>query len=165
MVRILLLALRLMKEKEQVLKDLRLDLIKYLVSILKLLNLSSSLQSSSNEDIFKNATKRLIIIDTYADNTLLDIVKRLNIQVIIITKKDNLLTYQDIKKYNKQYHNLKVIYNNTFHDRYFIVDDDIYHCGASINRIGYKTFSITLLKDKDICLLLMERVCEIINTN
>ena len=120
---------------------------------------------SKIQDIFKNATKRLIIIDTYADNTLLDIVKRLNIQVIIITKKDNLLTYQDIKKYNKQYHNLKVIYNNTFHDRYFIVDDDIYHCGASINRIGYKTFSITLLKDKDICLLLMERVCEIINTN
>ena len=117
---------------------------------------------SKIQDIFKNATKRLIIIDTYADNTLLDIVKRLNIQVIIITKKDNLLTYQDIKKYNKQYHNLKVIYNNTFHDRYFIVDDDIYHCGASINRIGYKTFSITLLKDKDICLLLMERVCEII---
>ena len=51
-----------------------------------------------------------------------------------------------IIKYNKQYHNLKVIFNDTFHDKYFILDDKtIYHCGASINKIGYKTFSITLI--------------------
>ena len=72
-------------------------------------------------DIFKNAKKELIIIDSYADNKILDIIKRLKIEVIIITKKDNLLTDQDIEKYNKQYHNLKVIYDNTFHDRYFIL--------------------------------------------
>ena len=55
-------------------------------------------------------------------------------------------------KYNKQYHNLKVIYDNTFHDRYFIIDSSIiYHCGASINRIGYKTFSINLISDKEVC--------------
>ncbi|MBR1376632.1 MAG: ORF6N domain-containing protein, partial [Bacilli bacterium] len=44
--------------------------------------------------------------------------------------------------------NLKVIYDNTFHDRFFIIDKDIiYHCGASINRIGYKTFGITKIGD------------------
>ena len=49
-------------------------------------------------------------------------------------------------KYNKQYHNLKILYTNTFHDRYFILDNNqVYHCGTSINRIGYKTFSITLI--------------------
>ena len=104
---------------------------------------------SKIQEIFKSANKRLVIIDAYADNTILDIVKRLKIEVIIITKPNNLLTKQDVEKYNKQYNDLTVIYNNTFHDRYFILDDEIiYHCGASINRIGYKTFSITLIGDE-----------------
>lgn len=82
--------------------------------------------------------------------------------VVIITKKDNLLTKQDIIKYNKQYHNLKVIYDNTFHDRYFIIDNNIiYHCGASINRIGYKTFSITLIGDAEVCRLLIDKIDKI----
>ena len=118
---------------------------------------------SKIQDIFKSATKKLIIIDAYADNTLLDIIKRLNIDVIIITKKDNLLTHQDIAKYNKQYHNLKVIYNNTFHDRYFIIDKaQVYHCGTSINRIGYKTFSINLISDEEVCNALISKVNKII---
>ena len=106
---------------------------------------------SKIQEIFKSANKSLVIIDAYADNTILDIIKRLNINVTIITKPNNLLTSQDIEKYNKQYNNLTVIFDNTFHDRYFILDDEIiYHCGASINRIGYKTFSITLIGDEDI---------------
>ena len=110
-------------------------------------------------EIFNNSEKELIIIDSYADNTILDIIKRLTIKVIIITKKDNLLTEQDILKYNKQYHNLNVIYDNTFHDRYFILDKEIvYHCGSSINRIGYKTFSITLIGDNDIIKSLLNKV-------
>ena len=114
------------------------------------------------KEIFNVVNEELIIIDSYADNTILDIVKRLNIEVIIITKKDNLLTKQDIIKYNNQYHNLKVIYNNTFHDRYFILDKKtVYHCGASINRIGYKTFSITLVGDNNICKSLIDKVNEI----
>ena len=114
---------------------------------------------SKIQDIFNNALKLLIIIDSYADNTILDIIKRLNIEIIIITKKNNLLTYQDIDKYNKQYHNLKVIFDDTFHDRYFIIDKKvIYHCGASINRIGYKTFSINLISDEDVRKLLICKV-------
>ena len=118
---------------------------------------------SKVQDIFKTAKKELIIIDGYSDNTILDIIKRLNIKVIIITKKDNLLTYQDILKYNKQYHNLMVCYDNSFHDRYFIIDKkQIYHCGASINRIGYKTFSITMISDIEVCELLISKINEII---
>ena len=118
---------------------------------------------SKIQDIFKIATNKLIIIDAYADKTILDIIKRLNVSVTIITKKDNLLTRQDIKKYNSQYHNLKVIYDNTFHDRYFMIDDqDIYHCGTSINRIGYKTFSINLIGDADVRKMLFNKVNSII---
>lgn len=118
---------------------------------------------SKIQEIFKSATKKLIIIDLYAYSTLLDIIKRLSVEVIIITKANNLLTYQDILKYNKQYQNLKVIYDNTFHDRYFVIDEKLfYHCGASVNRIGYKTFSITLIGDDDVCKILMNRITNVI---
>ena len=113
---------------------------------------------SKIQEIFKSAKEKLVIIDSYADNTILDIIKRLNIEVTIITKYNNLLTKQDVEKYNKQYHNLKVIYNNTFHDRYFIIDKkEVYHCGASINRIGYKTFSITKISDEEVFKLLINK--------
>ena len=77
---------------------------------------------SKIQEIFKSSKNELIVVDNYADNTIFDIIKRLNIKVIIITKPNNLITNQDIIKYNMQYHNLKVIYDNTFHDRYFIID-------------------------------------------
>ena len=110
-------------------------------------------------DIFYSAKEEIIIIDNYADKTLLDMIKELNIKVTIITKKNNLLKEQTIEKYNKEYHNLIVKYNNSFHDRYFILDNEtLYHCGASINRIGYKTFSINLIDDESIRNLLLDRV-------
>ena len=121
---------------------------------------------SKIQEIFKCANKSLVIIDAYADNTILDITKRLNINVTIITKPNNLLTSQDIEKYNKQYNNLTVIFDNTFHDRYFILDDDIiYHCGASINRIGYKTFSITLIGDAEVGSTLINKVKDLIKAS
>ena len=121
---------------------------------------------SKIQEIFKSANKSLVIIDAYADNTILDIIKRLNINVTIITKPNNLLTSQDIEKYNKQYNNLTVIFDNTFHDRYFILDDEnIYHCGASVNRIGYKTFSITLIGDEDVKNALINKIKKIDKEN
>ena len=114
-------------------------------------------------EIFNSVNKKLIIIDGYADNTILDIIKRLRVYVIIITKPNNLLTKKDVIKYNKQYNNLKVIYDNTFHDRYFILDEvQVYHCGASVNRIGYKTFSITKISDIDVNNALINKVSNII---
>ena len=104
---------------------------------------------SKIKSIFNLAKKKLVIIDSYADCTILDIVKNLKIKVIIITKINNKLTNQDILMYNKQYKNLVVYYDDTFHDRYFIIDDkDVYHCGTSINRIGYRTFSINIIGDE-----------------
>ena len=117
---------------------------------------------SKIQDIFKEAKEELIIIDGYADNTILDIIKRLKVDVTIITKPNNLLTKQDISKYNKQYKNLKVKFESSFHDRYFILDNKtVYHCGSSINRIGYKTFSITLIGDTEMCNLLLNKVKKI----
>lgn len=101
-------------------------------------------------DIFNMAKNELVIIDAYADKKVLDMIRNLKARVILITKNNNgLLSKLDIEKYNSQYNNLTIKYTNKFHDRYFILDKNIvYHCGASINHAGSKTFSINLLEDK-----------------
>ncbi len=118
---------------------------------------------SKIQEIFKKAKEKLVIIDNYADNTILDMIKKLKVEVILITKPKNLLTEQDIERYNSQYHNLKVYFNDSFHDRYFILDDkETYHCGASINRIGYRTFSMTLISDIEVRNALQNKLNEIV---
>ena len=115
-------------------------------------------------DIFKTAKKELIIIDSYADKTVLDMIRNINVNIILITKKNNKLTNTDINKYNKQYNNLNIIYNDTFHDRYFIIDKNtIYHCGASINHAGRRTFSINILDDEIVKDNLINSIKQIIN--
>ena len=101
-------------------------------------------------DIFKEAKKEIIIIDNYADKSILDMITNLNVKVIIVTKKFNLLKDIDIKKYNKQYHNLKVIYSDKFHDRFIIIDKKVlYHSGASYKDLGNKCFAINKIKDDE----------------
>ena len=110
-------------------------------------------------DIFNTAKEELIIIDNYADKTVLDMIKYLNIKVSLITKKNSLLTKLDLSKYNQEYHNLKVIYDDSFHDRYFIIDNNIiYHCGASINYAGSRTFSINNLEDELVKTVLINKI-------
>ena len=101
-------------------------------------------------DIFKEAKKEIIIIDNYADKSILDMITNLNVKVIIVTKKFNLLKDIDIKKYNTQYHNLKVIYSDKFHDRFIILDKKVlYHSGASYKDLGNKCFAINKIKDDE----------------
>ena len=103
---------------------------------------------SKIKDIFLFTKNELVIIDSYADKTILDMIKELNVKVLLITKENNKLTSLDIEKYNKQYNNLTVVKNNSFHDRYFIIDKkEVYHCGTSINYAGSKVFSINILED------------------
>ena len=64
-------------------------------------------------DIFKEAKTKLTIIDSYADNTMLNMISRLNVNVLLITGP-KLLTQQDINTYNQQYNNLTVKYNTIF---------------------------------------------------
>ncbi len=117
-------------------------------------------------NILKNAKKELIIIDRYADISLLDIVKNLACHIILITKKNNKLSHTDVIKYNEQYHNLTIYYNDTFHDRYFILDrSKIYQSGTSINYAGTRTFSINILSDVAISKALINNLDEIIKNN
>ena len=101
-------------------------------------------------DIFKEANEEIIIIDNYADKSILDMITNLNVEVTIVTRKFNLLKDIDIKKYNKQYHNLKVIYSDKFHDRFVILDKKVlYHSGASFKDLGNKCFAINKIEDNE----------------
>ena len=101
-------------------------------------------------DIFKEAKKEIIIIDNYADKSILDMITNLNVEVTIVTRKFNLLKDIDIKKYNRQYHNLKVIYSGKFHDRFVILDKKVlYHSGASFKDLGNKCFAINKIEDNE----------------
>jgi hypothetical protein len=117
-------------------------------------------------DIFKLAKEELIIIDNYADNKVLNMISKLKVNIMLITKDSKRLNELDIEKYNSQYNNLKVIRNNTFHDRYIIIDEkEIYHLGASINNAGNKTFSINKLEDKIVIDSLLNTIINIINNS
>ncbi len=112
-------------------------------------------------DIFKEAKKEMIIIDNYADKSILDMITNLNVKVTIVTRKFNLLKDIDIKKYNRQYHNLKVIYSNKFHDTFIIIDrKKLYHSGASYKDLGNKRFAITKIEDKEYLETILKNIGE-----
>ena len=112
-------------------------------------------------DIFKEAKEEIIIVDNYADKSILDMITNLNVKVAIVTKKFNLLKDIDIKKYNRQYHNLKVIYSDKFHDRFIIIDKKVlYHSGASFKDLGNKCFAITKMEDKEYLETILKNIGE-----
>ncbi len=114
--------------------------------------------------ILKSAKKELIIIDGYADINVLEIISKLQVKVILITKTKSKITQEEIKKYNSQYSNLTIINDDSFHDRYFLLDNKtLYHCGASINYAGTKTFNIKKLEEKEVINILKEKISKTIN--
>ena len=98
-------------------------------------------------NIFNSSKNSIIIIDNYVDKNLLDILSKTNKKVAIITNKYN---NEDYSKYKKQYNNIKLIINNTFHDRFIIIDKKVlYHSGSSFKDLGKKCFAITKVEDND----------------
>ena len=98
-------------------------------------------------DIFNKSNKEIIIIDNYAGKELLDILKDIDRNVIIVSKNiDNILK----KKYKSQYNNVTFINNDSFHDRFIIIDrKKLYSSGASFKDLGKKCFGIHELDDLD----------------
>ena len=98
-------------------------------------------------DIFNRSNKQIIIIDNYAGKELLDILKNIKRKIIIVSKNiDEMLR----NKYESQYDNVSFINNNSFHDRFIILDRKIlYSCGASFKDLGKKCFCIHQFDDMD----------------
>ena len=101
-------------------------------------------------DIIKRAKNKILIIDNYIDDSILEMLqkKNKNVEVIILTIQNNKLTKLDIQKFNKQYPTLKIAYTNKFHDRFIVIDNkELYHCGASLKDLGKKCFAISKIED------------------
>ena len=98
-------------------------------------------------DIFSMARHEIIIIDNYAGKELLDVLRKIDKKIIIVSKNiDEILK----KKYESQYKNVEFINNNSFHDRFIILDRiRLYSCGASFKDLGKKCFGIYEIKDID----------------
>lgn len=99
-------------------------------------------------DILLLAKEELIIIDSYADKYVLDMISKVKIPITLVLSTNSRLSELDIDKYNKEYQNLTLIYNDSFHDRFIILDKKkMYHLGTSLNNAGTKTFSINRIED------------------
>ena len=103
-----------------------------------------------------SAKKSLILIDNWATAETLDLFtkKRKGVKVTIITSEHydkkrmphRKISDADIATFNAQYPRLAVRYNETFHDRFLIVDDkELYLIGASLKDLGRKCFAFTKL--------------------
>ena len=115
-------------------------------------------------EILKKAKSELIIIDNYTDITFLDLIRNIKCNIILITKNSNRLSNIEIDKYNSEYHNLKVIRDNSFHDRFIIVDQkEIYLCGSSLNSIGAKISMIIKINGQETKELLLNIIKKITN--
>lgn len=97
-------------------------------------------------EIFKLSEDEIIIIDNYAGKELLDILRITNKKILIVTS--NIDDIQK-KKYLRQYKNVLFIKNDSYHDRFIIIDrKKVFHCGASFKDLGNKCFGINEIENK-----------------
>ena len=104
-------------------------------------------------DIIKKASKKILIIDNYVDDSILNMLtkKKNNVEVVILTSNKSNIQNIDIQKFNKEYPLLKVAKTNKFHDRFIVIDNkEMYHLGASIKDLGKKCFGINKIEDMQI---------------
>ena len=106
--------------------------------------------------IFEKAEESIVIIDNYIDKNILDILSKTSRNVTLITNKYNNVDYE---KYKEQYNNIAIVVNNSFHDRFIILDKKVlYHSGASFKDLGKKCFAITKIESKEILDSLLDKL-------
>lgn len=99
-------------------------------------------------NLIRRAHKRIILIDNYIDETVLTLLNKRNRGVLatIYTKRidDNL--HLDIERHNGQYAPINVRTAPHIHDRFLIIDNTLYHIGASIKDLGKKLFAFSQME-------------------
>ena len=100
-------------------------------------------------DLIRKAKNEIKLIDNYIDERTLNLFKKKEpqVKVIIYTKNITKELRQDINKFNKQYNNLQIEEFKDSHDRFLIIDDEVYHIGASLKDIGKKWTAFSKLED------------------
>ena len=91
-------------------------------------------------DILNKSKAEIIIIDNYAGKELLDLLRKIDKKIIIVSKNIDVILKE---KYESQYNNVTFINNDSFHDRFIILDRyRLFSCGSSLKDVGKKCFAI-----------------------
>lgn len=98
-------------------------------------------------NLIKSAKKRIILIDNYVDeSTLLMLSKReKGVEADIYTGKLNKQLQLDLQRHNAEYPPVSIHEYQQSHDRFLIIDSDVYHIGASLKDLGKKWFAFSHL--------------------
>lgn len=100
--------------------------------------------------LIKSAKARIILIDNYVDESVLTMLDKrpAGVSATIYTQKIPAQLALDIAKHDAQYPPIPVQVFSKSHDRFLIIDDRVYHVGASIKDLGKKWFAILEMKDQ-----------------
>ena len=96
-------------------------------------------------DLIRSARKRIVLVDNYADDSVLKQLDKRSpgVDVTIYSPVMNHGLIQDIKRHNSQYPAIKLKTYQKAHDRFLIIDDTVYHIGASLKDLGRKLFAFS----------------------
>ena len=100
-------------------------------------------------DLIRKATKSITLIDNYIDDTVLSLLDKRSphVSATIYTQHIGQQLQLDIERHNSQYPAIEVKQFSRAHDRFLLIDDEVYHIGASIKDLGKKWFAFTLMHD------------------
>lgn len=100
-------------------------------------------------DLIRSAKTRIVLIDNYIDDRVLTMLDKRNdsIKATIYTKNFTKQLSLDIEQHNKQFAPIDVEPFNLSHDRFLIIDDAVYHIGASLKDLGKAWFAFTKMND------------------
>ncbi|MDO5341811.1 MAG: ORF6N domain-containing protein [Bacteroidia bacterium] len=98
-------------------------------------------------NLIKKAEKEIILIDNYVDESVLNILSKRNdkVNATIYTSRISHQFQLDLERYNSQYQPITVNAFNKCHDRFLIIDEEVYHIGASLKDLGKKWFAFSIL--------------------
>lgn len=100
-------------------------------------------------DLIRKAKQSIVLIDNYVDDTVLTLLdKRLEgVSATIYTQRVSSQFQLDVDRHNSQYPLIEIKRFNKAHDRFLLIDNEVYHIGASIKDLGKKWFGFTLMRD------------------
>lgn len=97
-------------------------------------------------NLVKQAVRRIVLIDNYIDETILTLLDKRTpgVEATIYTEKITAHLNLDILRHNSQYEPIEVKESRRkIHDRFLIIDDTLYHIGASVKDLGRKLFAFS----------------------
>lgn len=98
--------------------------------------------------LIRQAKNRIVVIDSYVDESVLvQLAKRTpGVTVDIYDGKISQQLRQDVARHNAQYPGVTLHAYGKAHDRFLIIDEEVFHIGASLKDLGKKLFAFSKME-------------------